>query len=172
MDASRGRAVTVVGALAIAGWAVAREPVGSTAEIHAMTAGNVGQLKWGPGPAGLPSGAELALIEGDPTAEGELFTVRLRVPPGYTVAPHWHPTTEVVTVLSGSLSVGDGDRIDPAHDTTLKVGGFASMPAGHHHYAIAGPRGAEFQVHAIGPFVITYVNPADDPRTSRSAGVR
>jgi len=39
---------------------------------------------------------------------------------------------------------------------------FASIPANHAHYAMA--RGQTIvQVHGLGPFVLTYVNPADDP---------
>jgi hypothetical protein len=36
------------------------------------------------------------------------------------------------------------------------------MPARMPHYA-QFKKGAEVQVHGMGPFVINYVNPADDP---------
>jgi hypothetical protein len=40
--------------------------------------------------------------------------------------------------------------------------GFVSIPANHAHYVMA--RGETVvQVHAIGPFALTYINPADDP---------
>jgi hypothetical protein len=85
------------------------------------------------------------------------------MPDGYRIGPHWHPTDENVTVLSGTLGAGMGDKFDPAAGTFLKSGGFVCMPKKMHHYAWAkGP--TIIQVHGIGPFAFTYVNPADDPR--------
>jgi len=118
-------------------------------------------LKWGPPPPAFPAGAKFAVVDGDPAAKG-LVTVRFNMPAGYTIPPHWHPTDEHVTVLSGALSLGMGDTIDAAHAMTLKSGGYAVAPADMHHYAFTKD-GATIQVHMIGPFAITYVNPTDDP---------
>src|SRR3954471_21026220 len=70
-------------------------------------------LKWGPAPAVFPAGAKMAVLQGDPS-KSELFTVRLDMPDGYAIAPHWHPTDEHVTVISGKFLVGMGDKSDPA----------------------------------------------------------
>lgn len=120
-------------------------------------------IKWGPAPPGLPPGAEAAVLSGDPGKAGELFTLRLRFPAGYKVAPHWHPGDESVSVLSGQLMVGLGETVDAAKAHTLPAGSFALMPKEVRHYAQA--KGATvIQIHGVGPFGITYVNPTDDPR--------
>jgi hypothetical protein len=131
-------------------------------EHHVLTSSAA--LKWGPAPPALPPGAQMAVIDGDPAAKG-LVTVRLKMPAGYQIAPHWHPTDEHITVLAGSLSIGMGDTLDKAHGNTLKVGGYAVAPATMHHYAWT-KTGATVQLHLEGPFGITYVNPADDPSHS------
>jgi len=123
-----------------------------------------GDMKWGPAPPGLPAGAQLAVLDGDPSKPGVSFAFRAKLPDGYRVPPHWHPTDEQVTVISGSLMVGMGDTLDEKTMTTLAPGAFAKMPRRMHHFVIA--KGAtEIQVQGVGPFAITYVNPKDDPRT-------
>lgn len=122
---------------------------------------------WGPAPAIFPAGAKMAVLAGDPS-KAELFTVRLSMPNGYTIASHYHPTDEHITVISGTFLVGMGDKVDAKQTMTLHAGDFATAKAEQHHYAIARGR-TVVQVHAIGPFVLTYVNPADDP-TKKVAG--
>jgi ketosteroid isomerase-like protein len=119
------------------------------------------QLTWGDAPPALPAGAKFAVVSGDP-GKPEPFVVRLQLPSGYTVAPHWHPTDEHVTVLTGTLSLGMGETFDKAALQDLPVGGYALLPAEMRHYAVA-KTAATIQVHGTGPFVINYVNPADDP---------
>ena len=58
-------------------------------------------IEWKEGPASLPPGAKMALLEGDPTKEGP-FVMRLQFPDGYHVPTHTHPKTERVTVISGT----------------------------------------------------------------------
>ncbi len=117
---------------------------------------------WGPAPPVLPPGARVAVLQGDP-GQAALFTLRLEMPDGYKIAPHFHPTDEHVTVIEGTFLIGMGDRLDAAHATTLARGGFVTAGAGQHHFAIAKGR-TVVQVHAMGPFQLTYVNPADDPQ--------
>jgi quercetin dioxygenase-like cupin family protein len=106
-------------------------------------------LKWGPGPAALPKGAELAVIAGDPGKEGP-FVCRIRVPAGYKVPPHTHPGDENITVISGTLNVAMGDKFDESKGTALKAGGFFKAPRGMTHYAwFTEP--TVFQVHGVGP---------------------
>jgi quercetin dioxygenase-like cupin family protein len=119
-------------------------------------------LAWGPAPAVFPAGARMAVLQGDPSGTA-LFTVRLDMPNGYKIPPHFHPTDEHVTVISGTLLIGMGDSLDVARTTALPAGGFITAGASMHHYAIARGR-TVVQVHAMGPFALTYVNPADDPQ--------
>ena len=119
------------------------------------------EVKWGAPPPVLPPDAKFAVIAGDPGAAG-LVTVRLDMPAGYTIAPHFHPTDEHVTVLRGTFSIGMGDVVDKAHAVTLSTGGYGVAMANMHHYAFT-TTGATIQVHMQGPFAMTYVNPADDP---------
>jgi mannose-6-phosphate isomerase-like protein (cupin superfamily) len=134
----------------------------TASEHHVLASGAA--VKWGPPPPTLPPGAQLAVIDGDPASKG-LVTLRARLPSGYKIPAHWHPTDEHITVLSGSLGIGMGDMLDTEHGQTLKAGGYAVAPANMHHYAWT-TSGATIQLHMIGPFAITYVNPADDPSRS------
>jgi quercetin dioxygenase-like cupin family protein len=121
-------------------------------------------IVWGPAPAVFQPGAKLAVLQGDP-GKAALYTVRLDLPDGYRIAPHFHPTEEVVTVIAGTFLVGLGDSLDVAHVITLPTGGFIVAGANMHHYAIA--RGHTIvQVHGMGPFALTYVHPQDAPQTS------
>ena len=128
---------------------------------HVMAAD---RLTWGDGPPALPKGARLAVLHGDPAAADGPFTVRVKFPDGYKVMPHTHPTAENVTVLSGALRVGMGREWNEASMQELSVGGYGYMPPATPHYAHA--RGETvLQIHGTAPFALTYVNPADDPRT-------
>jgi len=132
---------------------------------HSVAAQNSEQ--WGPAPAVFPPGAEMAVLQGDPSKAGEEFTVRLRLPNGYKIAPHTHPTAENITVIEGTFLVGMGSTLDRTKMMALPRGAFVSAPAEHAHYAVA--RGETVvQVHAIGPFALTYVNPADAPVAVKS----
>ena len=131
----------------------------SAASSHVMLA--PGELKWGDAPPSLPPGAKMAVVQGDPT-QAQPFVIRAQVPAGYKVPPHWHPGVENLTILSGTVALGMGEQFDESKMTTVPVGGYASMPAEMRHYFMA-KTAATFQVHGMGPFVVNYVNPADDP---------
>jgi len=132
--------------------------LGAAAQSQVNPAG----LKWGPAPPGLPAGARLTVLSGDPTKEG-MFTIRLRFPAGYAVQPHWHPTDELVTIIAGQMALGMGDKFDRAKAKSLVTGGYVVAPAKMNHYAFTRT-GATIQITAHGPFEITYVNPVNDPR--------
>jgi len=121
------------------------------------------QIQWGPGPPSLPPGSQLAVLEGDPSKAGVAFTMRAKLPDGYRIAPHWHPTDEKIVVLQGSFGLGVGNTFDPSAGHELPVGSYANMPKGLRHYAWATGE-TEIQVSGIGPFEVHYVNAADDPR--------
>jgi quercetin dioxygenase-like cupin family protein len=124
-------------------------------------------IVYGPAPDVFPPGAEMAVLQGDPSVAGALFTVRLRMPNGYIIPPHFHPTDENVTVIKGTFKVGLGDHFSKdAFLPPLYRGDFITAPANANHFAQAKGR-TEVQVHAIGPFQMTYVNPADDPRNPK-----
>ena len=120
-------------------------------------------VTWGPAPAALPPGATVSVLEGDPF-KAEAFTMRLRMPDGYKIPPHFHLVMEHVTVISGALKVGMGDRLDEGQMKTLPAGSFAAIPPRMHHYALANGE-TVLQLHGIGPWRIVYVDKADDPRT-------
>ncbi len=122
---------------------------------------NSSDLKWGPPPAVFPTGAQMSVLSGDPTKAG-VFVLRLKMPAGYKIPAHHHPSDEYVTVISGDLSLGMGDKLDTAKAAKLTPGGFAMAGAKMNHFAFSNG-GAVVQVSAQGPFGMTYVNPADDP---------
>lgn len=126
------------------------------------------EVNWGPAPPFLPKGAEFALIEGDPGQVGS-FTIRLRFPAGYEIPAHKHTSYEHITVLSGTLHMGEGEQLDHGNGTALPTGSFAYGPEEKYHAAWATEEGAVVQIQSQGPFEIHYFDPADDPRNSKEA---
>ena len=122
-------------------------------------------LKWMAAPPALPSGAQMAVVSGDPGKKGR-FTIELKMPADYAVPPHSHPTDEVVKVLSGKLHYSMTDKIDMPKAKTLTAGHSVTMKAKMHHWVHA-PAPATIQVSGMGPFQITYVDPKDDPRGAK-----
>lgn len=120
------------------------------------------QIDWKDAPPSLPPGAKLVVLEGDPAKEG-FFAMRAKLPDGYRIAPHFHPTMERITVLSGTFHLGGGDKFDRSAATAMPAGSYSSMPANMKHFAWAEGE-TVIQVATTGPWGITYVNPADDPR--------
>lgn len=119
------------------------------------------EIKWVDVPS-LPPGAQIAVIEG-PLNEARPITARIKFPANYRLPAHHHPVIEHVTVLSGTFNMGMGDKLDMTKTTALPVGGFAIMQPGTHHFAWTSEE-TIVQIHSVGPWGVTYVNPADDPR--------
>jgi hypothetical protein len=132
------------------------------AEAHANNAFTPDTIPWGPPPPFIAPGAQLAVIEGDPSASTGDFTVRLKMPDGYRLAPHWHPARENVTVISGTFKVGMGDHFDTKKMAAFPNGSFAFLDPDMHHYAMACGE-TIVQVHGQSPLQFNYVNPEDDP---------
>jgi len=154
LEPSMRRLSIAVVALAIPCVLHAQGPVASAAAV-----------KWGPAPDFVPKGARFAVIQGDPS-KSSVYTIRLRFPDKFRFPPHFHPTDEHVTVLAGQFIVGMGDTLKVRSGTRLTAGGFITAPAQAHHWAVA--RGVTIvQVSGEGPFGITYVNSADDPRNHK-----
>jgi hypothetical protein len=97
---------------------------------------NASQLEWAPAPNFVPEGAEIAVLYGDPSKDGP-YAVRLKMPAGYKVQAHNHPTTEMVTVISCDFHLGMGDKLDEQKSVLLTTGGYAEAPAQMNHYAWA-----------------------------------
>ena len=106
-------------------------------------------IQWKEGPASLRKGAEMAVLEGDPTREG-VFTMRLRLPDGFEVAPHWHTQVEHATVISGLLHFGFGERFDRAATRPMPAGSFGYWPVRMRHFAWAEGE-TVLQLHGRGP---------------------
>lgn len=121
------------------------------------------ETKWGPATPSLPPGAQAAILEGDPRTKGATYTIRVKLPDGYKVPPHWHPVDENVTVLKGTLLLGRGEKFNLNGAMELTAGTFSHMPRGTRHFAQAKGE-TILQVHGVGPFDVHYVNPKDDPR--------
>jgi quercetin dioxygenase-like cupin family protein len=132
------------------------------AEMHLYPAA---EIVWRDGPPSLPAGAKLAVLEGDPAKDG-FFTMRLRLPDGYKIPPHWHPKVEHVTVISGTFNVGMGDSFDQTATRAMPAGTFGHWPADMRHFAWANGE-TVVQLHGIGPWTISYVNGSDDPRKGK-----
>lgn len=147
-------------ALAIAsGTVAAQEASAPAAAPHVFVKAT--DIKWGDPPPVFAKGMLFAVISGDPGKEGP-YVVRAKLPAGYKIMPHFHPADEHVTVLSGNFALGMGDKFDAKTMTKFPVGGYALLPATMHHYAMA-TTATIIQVHGMGPFALTYVNPEDAP---------
>lgn len=153
---------SVVTAAAIL-FGVAAQP--SPAQDHVVATPE--EAQWGPAPPMLPAGAQIAVLSGDP-GKPVPYAVRLRFPAHYRIAPHSHPTDENVVLVSGALTFGMGEKLDPnaAGNKTLGGGGYALMPAHMNHFAFTGAKETTIVLYGVGPVEFKYVNPADDPRTA------
>jgi quercetin dioxygenase-like cupin family protein len=108
-------------------------------------------------PPNMPKGVQMAVLEGDPRQEG-MFTLRLKVPAGFALPPHTHPTDERVTVLDGSVSVGFGAARDPDNARSFGPGSFYVNPPGIPHYVFS-EQGATLQITGEGPWRVDLVPP-------------
>lgn len=126
---------------------------------HHFVAAN--DIKWGTTPS-LP-GAKFAVLEG-PMNEAVAFTARIQLPAGYKIPPHHHSGIEHVTVISGEFAMAPGEEFDASKLTKLAPGDLAIMQPKTPHFAMA-TKPTQIQIHGVGPWTLTYVNPKDDPRS-------
>jgi quercetin dioxygenase-like cupin family protein len=156
-----GKAVRIVAAaVLICSWLSSSAQAPAAHPAHIMTTPD--QITWSACPPFLPTGAQCATIQGDPSVPNELFTIRSKLPDGYRIAPHTHPTDEQLTIISGTVEIGVGEKFDAQTLKPLPAGSFAMMAKNSPHYLRA--RGETVvQVHAVGPLAFNYVNPADAP---------
>ena len=107
---------------------------------------------WKDAPPSMPAGTKMAVLEGDPRSGG-FFTVRVRVPAGASLAPHWHPRDERVTILSGAAEVGFGSTANPSMTRRYGPGSFYVNPPRTMHY-VSFPEETVMQMTGIGPWEI------------------
>ncbi len=151
-----------MGSIGTAVYAQDHSAMDSSTSKHILI--NPDKLQWMDAPSALPKGAKVAILEGNPSEAGP-FTIRLQVPAGYEVRPHWHPAIEHVSVIKGDFYMGTGETFDKQKAMKISEGGFAAMPAKYVHFAFS-TTGGIIQLHGIGPWGITYVNAKDDPRNA------
>lgn len=120
------------------------------------------EIPYGPAPAFLAPGAKFAVLEGNPGASSGDYTVRLKMPDGYRIAPHFHPLRENVTVISGTFKVGMGDEFEANKMAAFPAGSFAFLDPDMHHFAMACGE-TVVQVHGESPLQFNFVNSNDDP---------
>lgn len=113
---------------------------------------NEKDLKWR---AGIPS-TLISVLEGDPKSDS-IYTIRLKLPANFIIKPHWHTSDERVTVLSGSVYVGFGNKVDKNNSVEFAPGGYYVNPPGLHHFVWTNEP-AEIQISGIGPWVVNSVD--------------
>lgn len=144
---------------------IAQEKQTARTSLSEPTMLAAGELQWRDGPASLPAGAQMAVLDGDPQKSGS-FTIRLKMPAGYRIPPHTHPTAERVTVISGSVRLGIGEKFDDSAGRELNAGDFAVVPAGVAHFAWSRSE-AVLQIHSEGPFKREFVDPAHESPSAK-----
>jgi len=151
-------------AIGAAGALSAGEQKAAAKKIPAHTMFTPADIQWVDGPPSLPPGAKMAVLDGDPSKPG-YFAMRLKVPDGYKIMPHWHPNVERLTILSGTLHMGLGDTFSETGAHAMTAGTYGTMQPKVRHYAWTEGE-TELQINTIGPWKLVYVNPADDPSKS------
>jgi hypothetical protein len=138
---------------------------GATAKPEAITIA-AADVKFGPPPPVLPAGAQLAVLHGDPGKKGP-FAMRLKMPDGYKIAPHWHSNDEELTVLGGTFLLSMGDKVgQDVH--AMETGAYHFLPGKMHHAASAKGE-TLIEIHGNGPFDLHYLDAADDPSRTAAA---
>jgi quercetin dioxygenase-like cupin family protein len=128
----------------------------------AATTIDAADVKWGDAPPVLPKGAMVGVLHGDPFKKG-VYAMRLKMPEGYKIPPHWHTQDEQLTIVSGNLvlTTDEGDH-------SLTAGSYHFLPGKAHHSAAAKGE-TVVQINGMGPFDIHYLNAADDPSKQAAA---
>jgi quercetin dioxygenase-like cupin family protein len=86
--------------------------------------------------------------------------LRLKFPKGLRIAPHTHPDSREVTILSGTFATGYGENFDAAKLKVLPAGSFYTEPANIPHY-IEIDEDTVLQVSGMGPSRRQFVNPVN-----------
>ncbi|MGA8212281.1 MAG: cupin domain-containing protein [Candidatus Sulfotelmatobacter sp.] len=110
---------------------------------------------------------KLAILQGDPMTAGRSYVVRLSCTDSAEIAPHWHPTTENVTVIKGGFLLGMGSKWDSASMKEFPMGAFVSAPPQMRHYAQC-KGDSVLQINGIAPLVINFVGPDEAPAAKKT----
>ncbi len=134
-----------------------RNPSVMRRHLEQLVSATPADLKWGERP-GL---WKIAVLYGNPNEEGP-FIVRAKFPANYEIPLHWHPATEFITILSGTVYLAFGKGADRSTATAYPAGSFAALPA---HMPIRGwtEEEAVVQVHSSGPLETVLMEPSDRP---------
>jgi quercetin dioxygenase-like cupin family protein len=124
------------------------------------------QIEWRVFPA-FPPEARLAVLVGEPSKPGP-YVIRVKMAAGGKLMPHRHPEDRLYTVMSGVFYIGLGERFDPGKLNAYPPGSVVVLPGDTPHYHWAKSGEYVTQVTAIGPLGLDYLDPADDPRRSRT----
>ena len=124
-------------------------------------------IKWVDGPASLPPGSKMHLLYGSPKSESGAFTLRLKFPKNYTIPAHWHPTNQRITVISGVLYFGLGNKLDKNNAGPLKAGAHGWVIKKIAHFAYTEDESTIIQLDAQAPWGIIYVDEKNDPRSKQ-----
>jgi hypothetical protein len=89
--------------------------------------------------------------------------MRFKLPKGYRVPPHTLSKAGLFTVISGTFRIGMGEKVDPSKARAMPVGSFIALAPGTPHF-VSVDEETVVQLNNIGPWVITYIDPKDDPR--------
>jgi quercetin dioxygenase-like cupin family protein len=116
-------------------------------------------------PSTISWSEDMAALSGDPAKPGP-FVLRIKMPDGVVIPPHWHPEDENITVIDGVFLMGMGDKFDKSAMKEMPTGSFATMPKGMHHF-VSCRGGTIVQLHGMGPLVFKWVNPEDDPERKK-----
>ena len=135
---------------------------GAQTSVPGVTALAPTEMKWMPQGGLVLPGMEQTNLVGDPTKPGA-YTIRLKFPAGYKVAPHTHPDAREVTILLGTWYTGYGEKFDLAALKELPAGSFYTEPANVAHFVeVREP--VLIQVSGTGPSGRKFVSPTDNPK--------
>jgi quercetin dioxygenase-like cupin family protein len=120
------------------------------------------EMSWTSQGALATPGLEQLNLVGNPAKPGP-YTLRLKFPKGFRIAPHTHPDAREVTILSGVYATGYGETFDRAKLKVLPAGSFYTEPANLPHF-IEIEEDTVLQVSGTGPSGRAFVHPSDDAK--------
>src|SRR5690349_17622419 len=120
------------------------------------------EMQWSTQGGLAMAGLEQVNLIGNPSLPGP-YTLRLKFPAGYRLAPHMHPDSREVTILSGTWYTGYGARFEEAALKALPPGSFYTEPANVAHFVeVREP--VIIQVSGTGPSGRAFVDPANSTK--------
>jgi quercetin dioxygenase-like cupin family protein len=147
--------------LVVAGMTLSAAVLAQTA-APGVVAVTPAEMNWTSQGALAAPGMEQVNLVGDPGKPGP-YTLRLKFPKGLKIAPHTHPDSREVTVLSGVFATGYGETFDAAKLKILPAGSFYTEPANVPHY-IEIKEDVVLQVSGMGPSGRRLVNSPGSPK--------